>query len=412
MKKLSYLALGLSLALTTTYGATPGTIQWTYNVQGATIYTPAVVADGTIYAPSGGQYLWALNPNGTKKWATYIPYPITGSPAIATDGSIFVSTNTTTQSLLYKILSTGIIAWATAPQNLPTPAGCAPGTVYFHLMSAPAIVNNVVSFANWVETSWVSSSYSCGYGIRTNQYLSYLDQNTGQPIYQSLGVITQDISPNPVGTVPLSWLRVPYVDAARNIEVSTSNNFDSNLNISLPALLITKNLIGIVNNPSPPVASNNQLISPVGGGNGVLYVGDTGGNLFKYDESGNLLQPIHLHGDISKSAPVVAPNGVVYVGSDDGSLYAINPDGTLEWHTFVDSAGLDKSAALNTDGVVYVTSADGQVYALNPQGQLLWKQPVDAQALTAPAVGPDGTLYVGDSSGDIVAINGEPLSGR
>jgi outer membrane protein assembly factor BamB len=53
----------------------------------------------------------------------------------------------------------------------------------------------------------------------------------------------------------------------------------------------------------------------------------------------------------------------VYVGSGDHCLYAINPEGTLKW-TCKTGDWVDSSPAIGPDGTVYVGSEDGYLYAI------------------------------------------------
>ena len=67
--------------------------------------------------------------------------------------------------------------------------------------------------------------------------------------------------------------------------------------------------------------------------------------------------------------------------------------------------------ALGADGTVYVGSADGNVYAVNPDGTQKWVFDTGAESTDPPtiAVGDDGTVYVGpnyvDASGTVCALN-------
>jgi len=64
---------------------------------GATFTTPSIASDGTIYIATGGKvpgelgdyyYLYAFYPDGTVKWRFNTTTPITGTPGIASDGTI------------------------------------------------------------------------------------------------------------------------------------------------------------------------------------------------------------------------------------------------------------------------------------------------------------------------------------
>jgi len=73
-----------------------GTLKWRYQTGYPIQSSPAIASDGTIYVGSDDHYLYAINPNGTLKWkyqtGNFVtPSPdIASSPAIASDGTIYV----------------------------------------------------------------------------------------------------------------------------------------------------------------------------------------------------------------------------------------------------------------------------------------------------------------------------------
>jgi outer membrane protein assembly factor BamB len=126
-------------------------------------------------------------------------------------------------------------------------------------------------------------------------------------------------------------------------------------------------------------------------------------------------------GDLAWSAPALW-NGTIYAGSDDDKLYALDPkDGSVRWsyqagpcRTHV---GIGPEAArcdvdgvtVAPDGTIYF-SADG-LYALNADGALKWKfSPGPTHCAAAPAVGYDGTVYVGCQDDALYAI--DPATGN
>ena len=75
--------------------------------------------------------------------------------------------------------------------------------------------------------------------------------------------------------------------------------------------------------------------------------------------------------------------------------------GTLKWK-FATGASLDSSPAVGADGTIYIGSEDNNLYALNPNGRhrLKWKFAAPGASTyggvySSPAVGADGTIYVG-----------------
>jgi len=55
--------------------------------------SPAIATDGTVYIGSDDKKVYALNPDGSKKWEFVAGDQIKSSPAIGTDGTIYVGSN-------------------------------------------------------------------------------------------------------------------------------------------------------------------------------------------------------------------------------------------------------------------------------------------------------------------------------
>ena len=63
------------------------------------------------------------------------------------------------------------------------------------------------------------------------------------------------------------------------------------------------------------------------------------------------------------------------------------------------------SPAIGSDGTVYVGAFDGKLYAINGQtGDKLWEFETGSGVFSSPAIGPDGTVYVGSYDKKLYAI--------
>ncbi len=100
------------------------------------------------------------------------------------------------------------------------------------------------------------------------------------------------------------------------------------------------------------------------------------------------------------SSPAMA-DGTVYVGSGP-KLYAINQDGVKLWEF---ETGVVYSPAIGSDGTVYVGSSDNKLYAINGKsGVKLWEFKTGSVVTSSPAIGSDGTVYVGSDDKKLYAI--------
>ncbi|MBO35823.1 MAG: cell surface protein, partial [Verrucomicrobiales bacterium] len=64
------------------------------------------------------------------------------------------------------------------------------------------------------------------------------------------------------------------------------------------------------------------------------------------------------------------------------------------------------SPAIGSDGTVYVGSEDKKLYAINGKtGDKLWEFETGDIVFSSPAIGSDGTVYVGSHDKKLYAIN-------
>ena len=65
------------------------------------------------------------------------------------------------------------------------------------------------------------------------------------------------------------------------------------------------------------------------------------------------------------------------------------------------------SPAIGSDGTVYVGSNDNKVYAMNGKtGAKLWEFATGGMVWSSPAIGSDGTVYIGSLDNNVYALNG------
>ncbi|MEF8836175.1 MAG: PQQ-binding-like beta-propeller repeat protein, partial [Candidatus Thermoplasmatota archaeon] len=65
-----------------------GTEEWNFTTGNSVYSSPAIDSDGTIYVGSYDNNLYALNPDGTEKWSFSTGGSVYSSPAIGSDGTI------------------------------------------------------------------------------------------------------------------------------------------------------------------------------------------------------------------------------------------------------------------------------------------------------------------------------------
>jgi outer membrane protein assembly factor BamB len=73
--------------------------------------SPVIANDGTIYIGSRNNYLYALNPDGSRKWRYKTRGRIAASPVIGDDGTLYVTTQDARRDVLYAISAEGKLLW-------------------------------------------------------------------------------------------------------------------------------------------------------------------------------------------------------------------------------------------------------------------------------------------------------------
>jgi len=81
----------------------------------------------------------------------------------------------------------------------------------------------------------------------------------------------------------------------------------------------------------------------------------------------------------------------------------------VRW-TLLTGGDICSSPAVGADGTIYVGSWDHKLYAVSPDGSLRWNLAVDNMISSSPAIGLDGTIFVGAlewGGGNMYAINAD-----
>jgi outer membrane protein assembly factor BamB len=81
-------------------------------------------------------------------------------------------------------------------------------------------------------------------------------------------------------------------------------------------------------------------------------------------------------------------------------------EGDVKWQ-ISPGGGFDSSPAIGSDGTIYVGSLNGNLYALSSTGTLRWTFTVQGAIHSSPAIGSDGTIYFGSDDTNLYAINSD-----
>jgi outer membrane protein assembly factor BamB len=76
----------------------------------------------------------------------------------------------------------------------------------------------------------------------------------------------------------------------------------------------------------------------------------------------------------------------------------------VKW-TYLTGDDVFSSPAIGVDGTIYIGGTDMQLHAINPDGTMKWTFPTGGKVYSSPAIGADGTIYVGSDDFNMYAIN-------
>jgi outer membrane protein assembly factor BamB len=313
-----------------------GTRKWKYVADDIIWCTPAIADDGTIYFETWGGYLHALYPNGTKKWS-FTPWNLLkSSPAVGDDGTIYFGCD---NNNIYAVNTNGTEKWHYA-------------TEYF-INSAPAIGDD--------GTIYIGSGDGYLYAVYKNGTLRWR-YKTGDWIKGNPS-IAQD------GTI-------------------YTPSFDGYLYaINQNGTMKWRRTTG------SSVAGAGVALAD----DGIIYVGTE--LLRAYYPNGTLKWSVDVQGYIYGTVPAVSADGTIYV-SAGGSLVAVNPDGTERWRKQLTIAQIHSSPCIGSDDRVYVGSESNGV------GPIGYLHAFGLGPLRAEAYGP----YTGAAT-EPLQFNGEAFGG-
>ena len=360
--------------------ATAVTFKWMFTGSGAgAFFTPALGADGTIYDAAGGgadPHLYALKPNGRKKWAFAMNGPGIGPPAMDAKGNIYAASSST----LYSISPAGAQNWTFAlnkqgGQALFSPAIGNDGTIYAGVALAPAPACGSLTALN------PNGAAKWTFATGAAQYTP--------PVIGADGTIY----------VGISWKAdVAGCNDKKNLYAVNPDNtvkwvFGGGAGYSWLALDAKGNILAA--GPDAIVS-----ISPAGAQNWTVTAGSAPWS----------------------SSPAVDASGNIYAASGN-DLYSMSPSGEENW-MFAAAEGNDLSSpALAANGTIYTGSSGRSVsgeflFAIDSKGTSVWG--IGGGVFSSPTIGTDGTVFAGDHSsvggkasgnGALVAIPGNsPLA--
>jgi len=265
--------------------------------------SPAITPDGTaVYVGSFDGSLRAFDAAGNLNWSFTTGATVANSPAIASDGTIYVKADS---GYLFSILRTGVENW-----RFQTP-----GSTYASPVIAPD------------GTIYIGSGNSRFFAVNPNGTQKWQFTADGD-IYTAAAI-----------------------DAAGNVYFGT-----------LTGRLYSLTSAGALRwsyMPGGPMSSSPALSAD----GGTVYFGAYDHFLHAVNTAdGTARWTYDLGDEVRASSPLVASDGSIYIGCYDGRLHAVNADGTLK-RTYATGNWI-RSCPVIVGNTLYVGSNDNKLYAV------------------------------------------------
>ncbi len=284
--------LVLALPATTAVCQAPYTLtnEWKTPIGSTSDSSPALSADGTIYFATWEGRLWALNPDGSRKWVFRAGLDIKSSPAVGADGTVYFGCR---DRQFYALNANGKKKWQFKTRGW--------------VDSTPALgQDRTIYFGSWDKTF---------YALNPDGTLKWQ--------YQSEGEIVSSPAIGGDGTIYFgSHDRKFYAlgpDGKKKWAFATGG----------------------------PIISSAALNRDQ-----CLYFTSVDGCLYSLNYDGSLRWRLRT-GGISESSPVIGLEGRIYVGVNQ-DLWAITPDGKKLWNRWNEGVIESAPLALADGSISYV----------------------------------------------------------
>ncbi len=317
---------------------------WRFETLGWADNSPVIDKNGIIYI--GSWNLYAVYPDGTKKWEFDGGNPETCCPAIDENGIIYYG-DYTGGNYFYAIYPNGTLKW-----KYPISGMC----------TSPTITEDGIIIFSDTDSQYIKALYP-------NGTLKW-SFKTGHVVYSSPAIGLD-------GTI-YCGSHDTYVYALYPNNGTIKWRFKTNAWV----------------HGSPSIADD-----------GTVYIGSDDGYLYALNpNNGNLIWKVYV-GSVDGS-PAIDKNGIIYLGVWQKKFHAIYPNGTIKW-TFDTGEGKvwASSPALSDDNTVYFGTCDleftggVEFIALYTDGTLKWRKNLNT-FFTSPAIGENGSVYMASSGSE------------
>lgn len=420
-----------------------GTMKWSYYTDfgGAIFTTPAIASDGTIYATTNriDKILYAINPDGSLKWSLD---GIIGTPVIDSDGTIYVG-----EKDLYAINPDGTIKWTLAGANNSGIALSKDGNIYVGSGSGKVMALDLSGKQKW---EYPVNGKPTGSPLIGADGTIYVASDNGQ-----LYAINPDSSSLWQYNTGVTLSSSPSMGADGIICIAATNGnlyaFDSAIDTNVPVLTSANppngweyvaideaitfvfnekiqagsafDNITVMDDNNEPLAFNKEISGRT------LIVRPA--NQWPYGTKCKIIIPVSAVNDLANNSlateSIYVFTTLDFLVNNQGPGYqagaydqgAVQPS-TFNWNrqsrfkgsdsanqvwSYIADDSIYTSPAVGADGTIYVGSDDNNLYAIAPDGKKKWSFTTRNYINSSPVVGMYGCIYVGSYDKNLYAIN-------
>lgn len=339
-------------------GPQSGTVRWKRDLGGDATPGPVIGTDGSVIVATDLGVLSALDPSdGSTKWSfdggSAYGNDLSTSPLVLHDGTIVWPGP---GGALYGLTSSGHLAWKLELGGFVlSPAIATSGRIYAATMSGD---------------------------------LDAIDIAGGQPSI--------------VWTVPIGAgsYASPAVAPDGTIIAGSSNELLAVTDHGATANIRWRH----------PITDTIE-VSPAVSADGVVVIGDNGRSEYGIDVATGELRWTAARGDETYSSATIGPDGLARYGDHTATLYVVDTrtgaivrSTTTRADTPGRSHGIWTAPAVDARGDTYYGTRSGHVFGVGPDGNVLFDSNVGGTVASYPAIGGDGSLYIGSSNGSFTAF--------
>ena len=338
-------------------------MDWNASTNGVIFSSPALASDGTIYVGSNDNKLYAINPDGTTKWSFTTGNWVDSTPAVGPDGVIYVGSWDNKVYAIDPGSGTKIWEYETNSNVIASPAIGADGKIY--VGSKDSIFYAFESNGSVAWEYFVGQPITASAALGQDGTIYFGDENGSFHALNSDGSSKWTYQVDNVADSNNSILSSAALDLSGNIYFGSGNGYcysisDNETNASLNWKFLTGDRV----DASPVLGLNEE----------VIFVSRDGYMRSLSTLSGGLNWDAFV-GDVFYSSPVVDENGRTYVigytGGGQNHLFAFDANGTKAWDTndtncpFEIEGIVDSSLALSESGSLYYGCYDQRLYSMN-----------------------------------------------